>query len=68
MVLNAEERELSVLKSFNSIIIQVDVRQLDFRFVHRLPVDRETVILRGDFNFAGVEIFHRMVRAAMTEF
>ncbi len=34
----------------------------------RLWIDRKTVILRGDRNFAAPQIFHRLVPAAMPEF
>jgi len=67
MILNAEEWKVFVLKTFYRVVVEVDVGQLDFRLIHRLPVDREAVILRGDLNFARLKILYGMVGSTMSE-
>src|SRR5438046_10611315 len=34
----------------------------------RVRIDSETVILRGDRHFAAAQVFHRLIRAAMSKF
>ena len=45
MILNAEEREMLMLKTFYCVVVEIDVSQLDIRLVHRLPIDGEAVVL-----------------------
>ena len=50
------------------VVVQIYVRDFDFARRQGIRVNAESVILRGDFHFFGEHIFHRMVRAVMTEF
>src|SRR5437773_9902129 len=43
------------------------MRYLDIRW-QRVRIDSETVILRGDRHFAAAQVFHRLIRAAMSKF
>ena len=47
-------------------VVEIQVRDLDVGR-QRARIDREAVILRGDFDLAGAELLHRMIRAAMAE-
>ena len=67
MILHAEDRQLFVPHSFNRVVVQIDVADLDI-FRKRRGIDRESVILRGDRDLATLQIFYRLIRAAMTEF
>src|SRR5439155_11846234 len=66
MILHAEDRPGFVPHAFDGLVVQVDA-------IDRNPgrqrggIDRKAVVLRGDFNFAGLQILHRLVRTAMSE-
>ena len=51
MILHAENRMASVAESLQSLIVQIDVRQLDVVLIQRIRIDREAVVLRGDLDF-----------------
>src|SRR5580765_6166909 len=66
MILHAENRQLAMTHPFDGAVVQVDMRH--FHFVRqRLGIDRETMILRRDRDLAGLEVFDRLVSAAMTK-
>ena len=67
MILDAEDRQFFVSHSFDGVVIQVDVAHFDISW-QRLGIDRESVVLRGDCDLAALQIFDRLVRAAMAEF
>src|SRR5262245_1328400 len=67
MVLHAEHGMLAMPQPFDRAVVQVDVSDLDVGR-KRLRIDGKAVVLRGDFHLAGLELLHRMVRAAMSEF
>ena len=67
MVLNAENRFFLVAKTFDGLV--VEVYSIDNNVGgQRFGVNSETVVLGGDFDFAGFQIFDRLVAAAMTKF
>ena len=68
VILHAEYRMAAVTKTFQGLIVQVHVRDLDIGWIERIPVDRESVIVRRNFNSLVDPVEHRVVRAAMTEF
>src|SRR6266480_7783843 len=43
------------------------MRDFDIRR-ERVRIDSKTVILRGDRHFAAAQVFHRLIRAAMSKF
>ena len=45
-----EDRQRPVAQSFERPVIEIDVRQLDLLLVQTRRIDREAVIVRGDFN------------------
>src|ERR1043166_334838 len=67
MILDAEDRQLLMPHSFNGVVIQINVRDLN-TFWQRVRIDGKTVVLRGDGDFAAAQIFYRLVRAAVPEF
>ena len=54
-------------KARDGVVVEVDMRDLDISR-QRITIDRKTVIVRGDLDLAGVEIFDRLIAAAMAEF
>src|SRR5437764_10069371 len=67
MILHTENRQFLVTHSFDCAVVQVDVGYFNLGG-ERLRIHRETMILRGDRHFASMQIFDRLIRAAMTEF
>ena len=67
MILDREDRQRFVPQAGDSFVVEVDVRYLDIRR-QRIRINRETVVVRGDLDLTGVEIFDRLVAAAMAEF
>src|SRR5690242_5633698 len=54
-------------QAFERLVIQVDVRQLDFGLRQRVGIDSEVVVVRRDLDLAGVQLLHRMVAAVVSE-
>src|SRR5258708_5503742 len=67
MILHAEDRMRAVPEAFQRLIVQVHVGDFALLRVQRIRIDREAVIVRRDFDFTRLEVFHGMIRAAMTE-
>src|SRR5271157_3728992 len=67
MVLHAEKPKIPVLQAFLRAVVQVHVGGSGASSRQRVHIDVESVILRGDGNFASVEILDRMVCAMVTE-
>src|SRR5882724_10780817 len=66
MVLHREYRLRAVTQAFDGLVVEIDVRDLDI-FRQRRRIDGKAVVLRCDLDLARLEIFDRVVRAAMTE-
>src|SRR5207248_11804338 len=66
MILHAEHRPFTVTQSFDSSVVQIQMRHLDI-VGQRFRIDREAVILRRDFDLSSLQLLHRMVRASVTE-
>src|SRR3954453_19338953 len=66
MILHTENSFLFVPNSLDSLVVQVDPVHADLRR-QRCGIDGETVILRGDFDAAGLEVLHRLIAAPMAE-
>lgn len=67
MVLHAEQRQRVMPQAFERIVVQVDVRQVNFALFQRVGVDGEVVIVRGDLDLAGCHLFDRVIAAVMSE-
>src|SRR5437879_1869442 len=68
MILNAERRQGTMLKTFYSLVVQIDVRNIYFIQVETFRIDSETVILRGDLHLLSLKIKDGMVSSVMPEF
>src|SRR5258705_4597841 len=66
MVLHGEHRLAGMAEPFDRAVIKVEMGHLDVGR-QRARIDGESVILRGDFHLARLELLDRMVRAAMAE-
>ena len=68
MVLNAEQRQIPVAHALEGCVVQVNVRELDFRGGQRVRVDGEVVIMRRNLDLAGGHLFNGMIAAMMPKF
>ena len=68
MILNAENPVLFALDPLDGVVEQVYVSERKVGVFKGLVVDGVAVVLGGDFDFAGLEIFDRVVSAAVAEF
>src|SRR5512132_725141 len=68
MILHGKERKVPVTESLVGSVVQIDVCDLDLRFVQRFGIDGKSVVLRGDLDFACQQIFDRMVSPTMAKF
>ena len=67
MILHTKNRFGFVTESLNGLVVEVDSIHHDITG-QGFRVNRETVILGGDFHPPGFEVLHRLIAAAMTEF
>lgn len=67
MILHRKNRELFVAEAFDSVVVEIDLGDHRASFFEAVWIRREAVVLRGDGNSAGFEIFDWLVAAAMTE-
>src|SRR4029077_7927890 len=67
MILHTEDWQFLVTHYFDCAVVQVDVGHFNLGG-ERLRIHGETVILRGDCDFAGAQIFDRLIRAPEAEF
>ncbi len=67
VVLDAEKGQLRVAEAFDGAVVEVDVGNHAAVRFQRFLIDSEAVILARDFDAAGVEIFDRLISAAMAE-
>ena len=68
MILNAERRQGTMLKTFYSLVVQIDVRNIYFIQVETFRIDSETVILRRDLDLLPLYVQYRMISTMVTEF
>src|SRR5208337_231040 len=66
VVLNAENRKPLVAHALGSLVIEIDVAELDVAG-KRGRIDREAVVLGGDLDPAGSLVTHRVIGPAMAE-
>src|SRR5947208_15905048 len=68
MILNAERRQGTVFETFDGVVVQIDVSDVDLVQVQAFRIDSETVILRRDLHLFPLHVQDRMVSAMMAEF
>ncbi len=67
MILNRKDRIFFVPEGLHRPVIQIDLSHLHIGG-QRFRINGKAVILSGDQNFAGLQIFDRLIGAAMPEF
>src|ERR1700674_1106377 len=67
MILHAEHGMIAHAEAFESLVIQIHVRDLALRCVERIGIHGESVIVRGYFHFIGDLIDYGVIGAAMSE-
>src|SRR5215469_2502713 len=67
VVLHRKEWHGLVSHAFQSAVIQIEVRHLDFALFERVRIDREIVIVRCDLDLSCALLANRMVAAVMSK-
>ena len=65
MVLHRKNGKFPMTESFIRSVIEVGVCYFNRSRVEGIRINGKPVVLRSDFNLAGQEVFHRMVRSTM---
>src|ERR1035437_10397449 len=65
VILHAKQRQIPVPQSLERLVIQVDMGQLNFTVGQRIRIDGEVVVVRGDLDLSGLQLFYRMVPAVV---
>jgi len=68
VVLDAKDWKFGVAQAFYGVVVEVDLSDLGAVFLEAGRVGGETVVLSGDGDFTGLEVFHWLVAAAMAKF
>lgn len=66
MKLRGENFQVGNAQSFDAIVVEIEMRDFDVRRERR-RAHGETVIVRGNFDAVGDQIFYRLICAAMSE-
>src|SRR3954468_5656067 len=66
MILHTVNRFGFMAHAFNRVVVQVNAVNDDLRW-QRFWIYRKTVVLRRNLDFAGFEVFHRLICTAMTK-
>ena len=67
VILHAEQRQIFMPQAFKRVVVQIDVREFNFTLRQRIGINGKIMIVRGNFNFAGVHLLHRMIAAVVAE-
>src|SRR5262249_18542712 len=67
MVLDAERRNGTMLETFHSVVVQIDVRDSDIVHIETLGIHSEPMILCRDLDLIAIDVEHRMVSTVMSE-
>ena len=65
MILNTESRQGTMLQTFNSVVVQVDVCDFHIIQIQALRVHCKTVILSCNLHLLALKIQNRMITAVM---
>src|SRR5262249_53375914 len=57
----------AMTKTFERLVVEIGVGDFDLVGVERIGIDGESMVVRGDLDFAGDFVEHRMICAAMAE-
>ena len=68
MVLHGEDGTVLEAESFDGLVVEVDLGDDGAVFFEFFPGGGEAVVLGGDGNFSGLEVFDGLVAASVTEF
>ena len=68
MILHRKYREFLVFHPLARVVVQIHMRHDDIFIGKRVHIDGETVILRGDVDTTGMQVFYGLVAAVMAEF
>src|SRR5215813_2376966 len=55
-------------QALERVVIQIDVRELDFALLQRVGIDGEVVVVRRDLDLAALDALHWMIAAVVAEF
>jgi len=66
MVLDAEDGMTTMSHPFQRPIVEIDMSDFHIPW-QRFSVDRKTMVLRGDRNLSGSQIFYRLISPTMTK-
>src|SRR5258706_10987743 len=67
VILHAEDGMVAMPETFQRLVVQIGMRDLDFVEVEGVGIDGEAMIMRSDLDAPGDFVEHGMIRAAMTE-
>src|SRR5262245_28389757 len=67
MILNAESRYRTMFETFDSVVVQVDMRDRHIVQVQAVRIHSKTVILRRYFDLVAFQIHDWMIPAVMSE-
>ena len=67
MILDREDRQGFVSQAGDRLVVEIDVRDLNIGR-EAVAIDRKAVIVRGDLDLAGGQVFDRLVAATVAEF
>src|SRR5258708_2919506 len=65
VILHAEQRKVPMAQAFQSRVVQVDVRQLNFTCRQRIRIYGEVVVVCRDLNLSSRQLLHRMIPAVV---
>src|SRR5688500_5071554 len=68
VVLHSHQGFATVPESFQGPVVQICVCELNLAGLERIGINRESVVLRGDLNASGPNLFDGMIPAVMPEF
>ena len=66
VILHTERLQLSMTQTRDRIVVQIEMRYLAAAEL-ALGRNGESMVVRGDFDLAGLKILHRLIAATMTE-
>src|ERR1035441_5283903 len=65
VILHAEQRQIPMPQAFERLVVQINVRQLNFAVGQRVWIDGEVMVVRRDLDLSGLQLLHRMILAVI---